>query len=342
MAERLRIAVISPIADPVAPETGSSIEHLVWLLSEEFVRRGHEVTLFATGDSKTSARLRATYGRGYHHDYGLWSYELHEIMNASAAFEAASGFDIIHSHAYHYALPFTRLTDTPTVHTHHIDPDKDILKLYAARPEAHLTAVSHHHRGKFGGFPDVPVIYNGVDVESFPLGSGSGGYLLFLGHLIEKKGPVEAIEVARRAGMKLVMAGHAGDYYREKVEPLVDGERVEYVGAVGAGERNELLKNAAALVFPINHSEPFGLVMVEAMACGTPVLAAERCAVPEVVEPGVTGHYAPDIASLAELAPETAALDRGRVRREAERRFDHRRMADEYEGLYRRIIGASR
>ncbi len=338
MADSLRIALIAPIAGPVRADAGSSIEHLVFLLAEELLRRGHEVTLFATGDSCTSARLHAVYERGYNDDWNLWNYEFHEILNAAAAFERAGEFDLIHSHSYHYALPFTRLVRTPVAHTCHINPNRDIISAYARYPEAQLVAVSRYHRSKFKQIPGIPVIYNGVDTGAFPFSPARGDYLLFLGHLIEKKGPVEAIQIARRVGMRLVMAGHGDDYFRAKVTPLIDGRLIEYVGPVGVKERDELLAGAGALLFPINHSEPFGLVLIEAMACGTPVAATERCAVPEIVESGVTGHYAPDVDSLASLIPATLTLDRARVRQRVEARFNHHRMADEYESLYRCLL----
>lgn len=338
MSDRLRIALVSPLALPTHPEIGSSIEQLVSLLAVELTRRGHEVTLFATGDSQTPAALHAVYSHGYKEDSMLWTYyEFHEVMHVAAAFEQADRFDIIHSHAYHHALPFTRLVRTPVVHTYHINPTKDILRSYSRYPETQVAAVSQYHRSKFPTLDRVPVVYNGIDINAFPFQAKSGDYLVFLGHLIHRKGPVEAIQIAKKVGMRLVMAGQAGDYFHAEVEPLVDGKQVEYIGVVNVPERNKLLSEAAALLFPINGSEPFGLVMVEAMACGTPVAAIDRCAVAEIVEPGVTGYYAADVDALATLIPETLALDRHKVR-QAIARFDYRCMVDDYESLYRQVL----
>jgi len=342
MAERLRIALIAPIAGPTALDRGSSIEYLTALLAEELARRGHRVTLFATGDSRTSAALHATYSRGYEHDGGLWNWEFHEIMHAAAAFERAAEFDLIHSHAYHSALPFTRLVPIPVVHTYHIVPDDDVLACYARYPEVQLVAVSQWHAGTFAGAPRLTVVPNGVDVAAFPFGAG-GDDLLFLGHLIPKKGAAEAIHVARRAGRRLVMAGRArpdrdGGYFRAEIEPHLDGRNVAWVGPVAVPERNALLAGAAALLFPSTTKEPFGLVMIEAMACGTPVAALDRCAVREVVEPGVSGIWAADVDRLAARLPEAIALDRAGVRRAVAARFDGRRMVDAYEALYRRLV----
>jgi glycosyltransferase involved in cell wall biosynthesis len=343
MPEPLRIAQVAPIAEPVVPEAGSAIEQLVRLLTEELVRRGHEVTLFATGDSRTSARLRSVYPRSYKKDWRMWdNWQYHELMHLASAFERAGEFDVIHSHVYHFAPPLARLVRTPALHTDHIPQTGNVRAVYTRYPDAHIVALSRYHRDKFEGLEDVPIVYNGVDTGSFPYGEKGGDYLLFLGHMIERKGPVEAIEVARKAGMRLVMAGDARDgYFDAKVKPLVDGKLVEYVGPVGIEERNELLAGAGALLFTSLYSEPFGLVMVEAMACGTPVAALERCAVPEIVDRGATGYYARDAGSLAAMIPEVLALDRAHVREQAQKRFDHRRMTGEYEALYNLAAGRS-
>jgi glycosyltransferase involved in cell wall biosynthesis len=231
--------------------------------------------------------------------------------------------------------------ETPAVHTDHVPTGGDVRECYARYPGTRLVALSRYHRSKFEGLKNIPVIYNGVDVESFPFNPEAGDYLVFLGHMIERKGPVEAIRAARKAGMPLVLAGPRPDeaYFEAEVAPLVDGRLVEYVGPVSAAERNELLSGAGALLFTSLFSEPFGLVMVEAMVCGTPVAALERCAVPEVVDRDATGFYARDADALAAIIPRTVALDRHRVRRQATRRFDYRRMAAEYEALYRRMAG---
>ncbi|MGH3518750.1 MAG: glycosyltransferase family 4 protein [Haloechinothrix sp.] len=335
----VRVAQVAPIARAVGPQTGSSIEDLVWLLTEELVQRGHDVTLFATGDSRTSARLQARYPVSYHQDSRLWNnWQFHELVHTAAAFERGSDFDVIHSHVYAFPAPFSRMVDTPVVHTDHIPTERDLVRCYARYPETHLVALSEYHRRKLQPLSDVAVVPNGIDTDSFPFGPTAGDYLLFLGHLISRKAPVEAIRVARNAGIRLVLAGKGSDdYFTTEVKPLIDGRHVEHVGQVGVEERNALLAGAGALVFTSVAREPFGLVLVEAMACGTPVIALDRCAVPEIVEPGVTGCYADDVDRLAELVPAALAIDRNRVREEARRRFDYRRMTDDYERLYERL-----
>ena len=343
MSDRLRIAQIAPLEMPVRPEWGGSIQQLVWLLTEELVRLGHDVTLFATGDSRTSAALHAVYPRDYNHDEAIWDWRFHELLHMASAFERANDFDVIHSHVYHLGLPFTRLVGTPVVHTYHVDPNEDIIRGFARYPEARLVAISHYQRRALAALGEVDVVYHGINTDAFPFRPDRGDYLAFLGRIIPRKGPVEAIRLAQQVGMPLLLAGPADEgYYRCEVAPLVDGRWVRYLGPVGAEERNQVLAHAAALLFPLMAGEPFGLVTIEAMACGTPVAALAQGAVPEVVEDGVTGYSAPDLDSLAALIPATIALDRARVRREAVRRFDYRRMVRDYVAVYRRAAARGR
>ena len=333
----LRVAQIAPIARPVTATSTGSIEQLVWQLTEELVDRGHDVTLFATGQSETSARLDAKYARGYDDDEALWEWTFHELMHVAAAMERAHEFDVLHSHVYHFALPFTRLVDRPVVHSYHVLPDDDVVRAYAEYEEATLVAVSAYQRERLGR-PGVPVIHHGIDVDAFPFGDSPGEYLLFLGEVRWEKGAGEAAMLAGQIGLPLVMAGPGEDFYREHVEPKVTAE-VEYVGWVESARRDELLAGAAALLYPLNWPETFGLVLVEAMACGTPVLARSLGAVGEIVDDGVTGYHAETLEELAALAPRALALDRRRVRERARERFDKSRMTDEYEALYRRLAG---
>jgi glycosyltransferase involved in cell wall biosynthesis len=222
--------------------------------------------------------------------------------------------------------------------------DPDIAALYARHRETHLVAISDYQRRTLIGREDAPVIHHGIDLAAFDFNARGGDYLAFLGRMIPEKGPHEAIAVARAAGLPLVLAGPAEDesgWFGAVVAPQVDDVQVRYVGPVGAKDRNTILAGAAALVYPVCDPEPFGLVMVEAMACGTPVVATNVGAVPEIVRDGVTGFVA-DPAGLADRIGAAAALDRATVRRWAVARFDHHRMADDYEALYRALAAGRR
>src|SRR5262249_7917505 len=273
-------------------------------------------------------------------------------MHVASAFEQAHDFDVLHSHAYHYALPFTRLTGTPVVHSYHVIPDDDVVRLYARYREANVVASSRYQEGFFKACSNISVIHHGVDTGAFPFRAESGDYLLFLGRMLPGKGVVEAVQLARRTGMRLLIAGPKNNqdgYFRSEVAPLVDGRDVAYLGPVTVSERNPLLAGAAALLYPILAPEPFGLVLIEAMSCGPPVAAFARGAVPEIVENGVTGYLADDLdslaaalASLAPLIPAALALDRARVREAAARRFDYRQMVDRYVTVYERLSQSRR
>jgi glycosyltransferase involved in cell wall biosynthesis len=336
----LRIAQIAPVAAPVRPGAGDSVEHLVSLLSEELVRRGHEVTLYATGDSETSARLRSVYARGYDEDPDEpWEWRYREIVHAAHAWEHAGEHDLLHLHDFHWGLPFAGLSPTPVVETPHTELPPEVLEEYGRQEHVHVAAVSAHQARALAGITGVSVVPHGIDVSAFPAGSAPGDYLLFLGRMLPDKGPAEAIGIARAAGLPLVLAGPASAEYDPAADPEVDGEQVRWVGRVDAEARNRLLAGAAALVFPLRYPEPFGLVVIEAMACGTPVLATALGAVPELVEDGVTGFTAPTPADLAELVAPARTLDRAVIRRVAEERWDFRRMVDDYEALYARLAG---
>jgi glycosyltransferase involved in cell wall biosynthesis len=338
--DKLKIAELAPVAMPIRPGEGDSIEQLVSLLTEELVRRGHTVTLFAVGDSMTTADLRSYYTRGYRERDEIWDWRVPETLNAAWAFEQASAFDVMHSHSYHFALPFTRFVSTPVVHTYHVQLGPEVLEGFARYPEAQLVAISDFQRAELQGFDDVPVIHNGIDADAFPFNAEGSEYLAFLGRMIPSKGAAEAVRVARELDMPLVLAGPSTEWFERDVRPVVDDRLIRYLGPIDPAGRNELLAGAAALLYPITYPEPFGLVMVEAMACGTPVAAFGVGAVPEIVEQGVGGCWVPPDGNLGEAVQSAVRLDRRRVRQAAVERFDYRRMVDAYERLYRRLARA--
>lgn len=334
----LKIAQICSVGTEVRRGAGESVEQLVALLCDELVARGHEVTLFATGDSQTSAKLRFLYERGYEYDEELWDWQLSEYSHVGHAYAHASEFDVIHCHSYHFGLPFIPFVNTPNVHTHHVQMEPGVIAAYRRQPQVNLVTVSEFQAQIYAPRPNVELIPHGIETATFPFGDGRGGYLLFLGRMIKDKGPAEAIELARRVGMPLVLAGPAEEWFKQHVAPKIDGHDVTYVGRVDPPERDRLLAGAAALLYPLLYPEPFGLVVIEAMACGTPVLGTAIGAVPELVEPGLTGFLADSWEGLAELVPQAIGLDRRAIRARAVERFDYRRMVDRHEALYRRMV----
>ena len=321
---------------------GESVEQLAALLCDELVARGHQVTLFATGDSQTDGELRFYFERGYEHDDELWDWQFTEYMHVGHAYAQADEFDVVHCHSYHFGLPFVPFVSTPNVHTHHVQMEPGVIAAYRRLTQVHLVTVSQFQAQIYAGRPNLELIPHGIETTAFPFGEGEGGYLLFLGRMIEDKGPTQAIEIARAVGKPLILAGPAEEDFDELVAPQIDGQQVKYVGRVEPEERNRLLGGAAALLYPLLYPEPFGLVVIEAMACGTPVLATSIGAVPELVEPGVTGYLAPSWEGLPGLVEDALALDRRAIRDRAVERFDYQRMVDRHEELYQRLAAGVR
>lgn len=341
----LRIAQIAPVGTPVRRDVGESVEQLIALTCDELVARGHHVTLFATGDSETTAELRYCLERGYNHDPDLWDWQFAEYRHVGHAYSQADDFDVIHCHSHHFGLPFAPFVRIPNVHTHHVEMEPRVIAAYRTAPRVHLVAISDFQARAYAEHRNVDPIPHGIATDELPFGEGCGGYLLFLGRMIEDKGPSQAIEIAHAAGMRLVLAGPAQNPedlkesdFDIRSDPRVDGRLVSYVGRVDAPERNRLLAGAGALLYPLRYPEPFGLVMAEAMACGTPVLGVGIGAVPEIVEHGLTGYLAGSWEGLIELVPRALELDRGIIRARAVERFNHKLMVDRHEALYRRLV----
>jgi len=341
-ASPLRIAHIAPVATTVPPPKSGSVELMTSLLTEGLVARGHDVTLFATGDSTTRAKLHAVYAHGYWHDENMWPWELYEMLNLAAAVERAGDFDIIHYEAAYYpmSLAFARLSPTPIVQTLHHSPSEAEIALWSKYPEAPFVAISKEQARLLGGLNVVDVVLHGIDTDNFAFREKPDDYLLFLGRFTDGKGVLQAIEVAKRAGMRLILAAAEDEYYREKVAPHVDGTRVIYHGEADYPAKVKLYGGARALLYPIQSSEPFGLVLAEAMSCGTPVAALDRGAVREVVDDAVTGVVFADLEQMVNELPRVFDLDRRRVRERAVARFGAGRMVDEYVAVYRRLAGA--
>jgi len=341
---RLRIAHIAPVATTIPPPKSGSVETMTSLLTEGLVARGHDVTLYATADSKTSARLNAIYPHGYWHDEHMWPWELYEMLNLAAAVERSSEYDIIHYEAAYYpmSLAFTRLSPTPIVQTLHHSPSAAEVALWSRYPEAPFVAISNEQARLLVGLNVVDTVLHGIDTDSFTFEARPDDYLLFLGRFTEGKGVLQAIEIAKRVGMRLILAAAEGEYYREKIAPHVDGRHIVYYGEADFAAKVKLYGGARALLYPIQAREPFGLVLAEAMACGTPVAALDRGAVREVVDEGVTGMVFNDLEQMINDLPRVFDLDRRSVREQAVARFGVARMVDGYNAVYTRLVEAHR
>ena len=271
-------------------------------------------------------------------------YEAYANAAVARVLARARDFDVLHFHMGMHWVPFGTLSPALCIFTIHTFASYDDRWLARNFPEVTLTGISRYQAAQLaeGTQREYPVVYNGCDFGAFEPNFKKGEYLAFLGRMSHDKNPLDAIRLARAAGMPIVLAGQAQQakeeaYFETQIRPLIDGEMVRYIGPVNHEQKHELLRNAAALVFPIQWPEPFGLVMIEAMACGTPVLARGLGSVPEVVEAGETGYYAGEIEGMQGLLPATLALDRRQVRERAEERFSAARMVEGYVGVYRRL-----
>jgi glycosyltransferase involved in cell wall biosynthesis len=339
----LKIAHVGPVATAIPPPKSGSVEQMTSLLTEGLVARGHDVTLFATGESRTRGTLHATFERGYWEDEHMWPWELYEMLNLAAAVERARSFDLIHYEAAYFpiSLAFTRLCPVPLLQTLHHSPSEAEVALWSRYPEAGFVAISNEQARLLAGVTVVGTVLHGIDTDRFVFREKPDDYLLFLGRFTEGKGVLQAIEVARRTGLRLIMAAADEAYYREKVAPLVDGERIVYFGEADFDAKVRLYGGARALLYPIQAREPFGLVLAEAMACGTPVAALDRGAVAEVVDDGVTGVVSADLEQMIASLDRVFALDRRRVHLTAVARFGAARMVQEYEAVYRRVLAGA-
>jgi glycosyltransferase involved in cell wall biosynthesis len=341
---RLRIAQVAPVATTVPPPRSGSIETLTAILANGLVERGHDVTLFATAGSRTNAKLHAIFPRGYNEDETMWPWEQCELFNIAAAVEQADSFDVIHCQAeYHpMSLAFARLTPTPVLQTLHHLPSPTEVAIWARYAEAPFTAVSQAQARALAPLNIAGTVPHAIDVDAFAFQKAPDDYLLFLGRFMAAKGVLEAIEIARRTNMRLLLAAAPNDYYNTTVAPLVDGSQIVYAGELEHTQKVALLGKARALLYPIQAPESFGLVAAEAQACGTPVAALDVGAVREIVEDGVGGGVFDSLDALIAGLPRVLALDRTRVRANAVERFSIALMVDGYIQVYEQLVAARR
>jgi glycosyltransferase involved in cell wall biosynthesis len=338
----MRIAQVAPLHESVPPKRYGGTERVVALLTEELVAAGHEVALYASGDSETRAELRASCERSIREDpecvdpLGVHFCMLERVL------QEAREFDIIHFHTDILHLPFLRRLDCSYLTTLHGRLDlPHLAQVYSVYNEAPLVSISNAQRAPMPGAPWVGTVYHGIGADEFQLGSPRDGYLAFLGRISPEKRPDKAIELALRTGNKIKLAAKVDkvdqDYFQQIIKPMLAHHDVEFLGEVNPWEKAAFLQGASALLFPIDWPEPFGLVMIESMACGAPVIAWNRGSVPEVIDEGVTGFIVESDDQAVEALARCQDFDRHACRRRFEERFLKKRMADDYFQLYQSI-----
>lgn len=337
----MRVAMLSPIAWRTPPRHYGPWERVVSLLTEGLVARGVDVTLFATADSQTGGRLRAVCKAGYEEDPAV-DPKVWECLHISEVFEAAAEFDLIHNHFDFLPLTFSGLVKTPLITTIHGFSSPAIMPVYKKyNKKTHYVSISQADRSPELDY--IATVHHGIDTGEFTFRDRAGDDLLFFGRIHPDKGAREAVEIARRTGRRLLIAGIIQDreYYEREVVPHLD-VRVTYVGSVGPKERDRLLGGAFALLHPVSFAEPFGLSVVEALACGTPVVAFNRGSMPELIKDGETGFLVSGVEEAAEAVEKVSVIDRARCRREVERRFTAGRMVDDYLRVYKQVVQGRR
>ncbi len=344
----MRIAILSPVWFPVPPVGYGGIEWIVSLLADGLVETGHDVTLFASGDSSTAATLASVFEEAPSAEIGKSGPEL---RHALSCYERADEFDIVNDHSGPLAAAVGAAVATPVVHTVHGPLTGRDGELYASlarvAPQVGLISLSLNQRKPQPDLPWVATCHNALDLDAYPVHSERGEYLLFLGRMSADKGCHRACEVAREAGVPLRIAGKMRepaerDYFEEFVEPHLGIRGIEYLGEVSHGKKVELLQDARATLFPIDWEEPFGLVMIESMACGTPVIATRWGAVPEVIDDGRTGIIVDDWRQTAGVLEAADALDPDEMRRVVEESFTPARMVADYVAAYEAAIARGR
>jgi glycosyltransferase involved in cell wall biosynthesis len=339
----MRIAQVAPLFESVPPKYYGGTERVVSYLTEELVRQGHDVTLFASGDSVTQARLVSPCHRSLRLDKSCVDQMAHHVLMLERVMAESSRFDIIHFHVDYLHFPLSRRQAVPHVTTLHGRLDlPDLAPLYREFTDMPVVSISNAQREPLPFAWWQGTVYHGLPRDLYAYRSDPGDYLAFLGRISPEKRVDRAIQIARRLNVKLRIAAKVDavdrEYFQERIAPMLKGPGVEYVGEIGEAEKNEFLGHAMALIFPIDWPEPFGLVMIEAMACGTPVVAYRRGSVPEVIEPGVTGFIVEGFEDAVQAVARVLSLDRQRCRQTFERRFSAECMARSYLKIYDRLV----
>ncbi|HEV2425541.1 MAG TPA: glycosyltransferase family 4 protein [Terriglobia bacterium] len=342
----MRIAQVAPLYESVPPKLYGGTERVVSYLTEELVHQGHNVTLFATGDSVTNARLVPLRPQAIRLDKGCVDQLAHHVLMLERVFKEAGGFDVIHFHIDYLHFPLSRRHARPSVTTLHGRLDlPDLVPLYREYLEMPVVSISDSQRKPLPWLNWQGTIQHGLPRDLYHFHPKPGEYLAFLGRISPEKGVDSAIEIAKRAGVELRIAAKVDrvgeEYFQREIRPLLDHRLIQYIGEIADSEKDDFLGNALALVTPINWEEPFGLVMIEAMACGTPVIAFRRGSVPEVVDEGVSGRIVGGVDQAVQAVQGISRLSRKRCRQTFDQRFTACRMAQDYVALYERLLDDS-
>ncbi len=343
----MRIAQVAPLLESVPPKGYGGTERVVHSLTEELIHQGHEVTLFASGDSQTNARLCAPCPRSLRTDSSCFDPLAYQVLMLEQVWQEARHFDLIHFHCDWVPFLLTRRLSVPSVHTLHgrLDPP-ELASLFQEFRDMPVVSISNAQRAPVPWLNWQATVYHGLPAQSYTYQERPGQYLAFLGRISPEKGVDTAIEIARRAGMPLKIAAKVDQrdrrYYDEVVKPLLKTPGVEYIGEVGPRDKDVLLGGARALLFSIDWPEPFGLVMIEALACGTPVIGYRRGSVPEIIEHGKTGFIVDGVAEAVTAIARVERLSRADCRRAYEQRFSPARMTDDYLAVYQGLVAGTR
>jgi glycosyltransferase involved in cell wall biosynthesis len=334
----MHIAILAPIAWRTPPRHYGPWESVASLLTEGLVARGHDVTLFATADSRTSARLHAVCPQGYEENRSLIP-KVWECLHISELFERAEEFDIIHNHFDYLPLSYSGLTPTPLLTTIHGFSSQGILPVYK-KYNGRVFYVSISDADRSPQLDYIKTIHHGIDITQFDFQPAADDTLLFFGRIHPDKGTREALEIAKACGKKLTLAGiiQDQDYFDQFVAPHIDKDKVVYIGSVGPDERNRTLGRACALLHPIQFDEPFGLSVIESMACGTPVVAFDKGSMPELIQNGKSGFLVNTVAEAVEAVARIDEIERAHCRQHVEKRFTVERMIREYIQVYEMIL----
>ena len=337
----MRIAQVAPLHIAVPPRDYGGTERCVYNLTEALVKLGHDVTLFATGDSQTSARLVAMRPEPIAFDPNVDATALH-VAALAEVYRRAGEFDVIHSHLDYLTLPFTENMTTPTVLTLHGRLDKpEFRQVFHTYPQANYVSISGSQRSFLPDVNWAGTVHHALDVNRFPFYPTAGDYLAFVGRMAPEKRPDRAIEIAKKAGIPLKIAAKIDakerPYFESVIKPMLDHPLIEYMGVLNEHDKSELMGNALALLLPIKWPEPFGMVFIESLSCGTPVLTCPYGAVPEILEDGVTGFIRETDDELVEAIEHLGEISRSGCREYVRRKFDIQRMAMKYLNVYSEV-----